>query len=168
MNNEKVVDRFDMKKGLSIYQKIFLNYIQLIAIINGLDLKWPNYLKDFYNVSSNVSGGSGQLLSLDCVLYDYGFQGETIYPKTILTIIFPFAIIFVAFGIILLLFLLKKKRNQMNRYFCSIIITSVFFQPSIIQKLYENLSCKTMGNSKYVSSVLTLECYTESYNLWVI
>ena len=168
MSNEKTVETFDMKKGLSIYQKIFLNYIQMIAIINGLDLKWPNYLKDFYNVFTNVSGASGQLVSLDCILYDHGFQGETIYPKTILTILFPFAIIFMAFLIIFLLYLVKKKRNQINRFFSAVIITSVFFQPSIIQKLYQILSCKTMGKTKFISSVLTIECYTDDYNYWVL
>lgn len=168
MGNEKYVEKFDMKKGLSIYQKIFLNYIQMIAIINGLDLKWPNYLKDFYNVFTNVSGASGQLLSIDCVLYDHGFQGETIYPKTILTIIFPFAIIAGAFIIIYLFYLIKKKKNQIiNRLFSAVIITSVFFQPSIIQKLYQNLSCKTMGKGKFIASVLTIECYTDDYNYWV-
>ena len=62
----------ELRKGMSIYMKILLNYLQMLTIVQSFDLKWPFYVKNYLNFFASVGGGiSPQVISVDCLLNDY-------------------------------------------------------------------------------------------------
>ena len=56
------------KKSVAINLKIFLNYVQMIAIISLFELKWPYRVKDIIETQASISSLSNQILSIDCLL----------------------------------------------------------------------------------------------------
>ena len=46
--------------------KIFLNYSQIIAILNSLNLNWEDKLLELFNIHKVVSGGFQEIVSLEC------------------------------------------------------------------------------------------------------
>ena len=157
---------FDIKKGVSVYLKILLNYLQMISIIESLNLKWPVYLQNFLNIHSNIGGVSTEALSLECFLQDQNIQINVIYVQTLLRLILPFAIFFVS--ILILVRSRKDRRKQINRSIVVLIIVSIFFQPSIIKSLFDNVTCEKFEDKQYLKADLLIDCESDSKNNWVI
>ena len=156
---------FTLKKGFSIYIKILLNYIQMIAITHSLDLKWPFYVNDYLNVSSQF-GSPGDVISLDCVLRDQHISISSIHMKALIIVIFPFA----TMGIIILVLVLLsfiQKNTQKNRYFISLMVMSIFLQPTILQILFDNLSYTKINNVPYLTKNLIIKYDDEDHQKWV-
>lgn len=158
---------FDIKKGVSVYLKILLNYLQMISIIESLKLKWPAYLQNFLNVHSNIGGGvSTEALSLECFLQDQNILTNVIYVQTLLKLILPFAICFVSI-IILIQRFRKERKKQINRSIVVLIIVSIFFQPSIIKSLFDNVTCEKIEENLYLKTDLLIDCESDSQQKWV-
>lgn len=157
---------FDTKKGLSVYLKVLLNYLQMISIIQSLELKWPFYVRNFLNVYSNIGGVSNQILSVDCLLQHYNIQTESIYIQTVLTLIIPFAIFCVSM-IILWVIYMKNKKPQTIRFIVIVIVVSIFLQPSIIKSLFDNITWEEIDGVSYLKADLLIDCDTNSQKEWV-
>ena len=157
---------FDAKKDMSIYLKIFMNYIQMISIINSLELKWPFYVKNYLNVFSNMGGISTQVLSIDCLLQDYGIETKAIYIQTLLILILPFAIFFLSFLFLSCLFL-KQKKTQQTRFIVILIVVSIFLQPTIIKGLFDNFSCEKIENNQFLKVNRLIDCKSNFHKQWV-
>lgn len=156
---------FDIKKGVSIYLKIILNYIQSISIIQSLELKWPFYVKSYMNVYNNAGSVSTQVISLDCMVNDYDLNIEMIYASTVFSIILPFFCFFISFFALTTVYFLTKK-SQKIRFIVIVIVGSIFLQPTIIKILFENLICKKINGISYLSSNLKIECDSDSHINW--
>lgn len=157
---------FDIKKATSIYQKILLNYMQMISIVYSMDLKWPFYLRSYLGGYSYIGGASGQALSFDCLLHDYNVDMNKLYASTLIIIIFPLVLIVIASSILFVFYFITQK-NQTRRLFSVIIIFSVFFQSSINQKLFQNITCKQFDEKMYLSAALTIDCDSSDHKSWV-
>lgn len=165
-NNLVKKNFFEIKKGASIFLKIFLNYLQMISIIQSLELKWPFYVRNYMNVYSNIGGVSTQLLSFDCLLQDYEITTKTIYVQTIIALIIPVIIMIISF-IVLAALSIKTKKSQQIRLTVIFIVVSIFVQPSIIKSLFDNLSCKEIEGNKYLKANLSINCNSDSHVKWV-
>lgn len=56
----------------SIYFKIFLNYVQVTTLANGLEIDWPRLVQYLLNIQVNV-GNVTQFISLDCLFAGFLF-----------------------------------------------------------------------------------------------
>ena len=141
----------------------------MVSIIQGMELKWPFYVRNYLNVYSNVGGVSTQILSFDCLLQDYNITTESIYIQTVLTLILPFAIFFISMISLFLIFLrTKKTKTQQNiRFIVIVIVVSIFLQPSIIKVLFDNLTCEKIEDSNYLKINLLINCDSSYQNEWV-
>lgn len=155
---------FLKKNYFSLYFKILINYSQMIAIINSLDLEWPNFVKDYFNMNSHFSF-IGDLLSLDCILNDYNIKEKKLHIKTYFILIFPCWIL-LTFAIFLCVVKFCLKKSQTNRFFIALIVISVFLQPTIIQILFDNLKYITLNNIAYLKKDLASK-YDEKHTIWV-
>ena len=156
---------FSLKKVFSIYFRILMNYVQMTAIIQSFDLKWPFYVNDYLSVSSKV-GSTTQMISFDCLLKDNNIQEKTIHIKSLVAVFFPFLILAsIIFGLIILKLLTKKSQTQ--RIFISFIVMSIFLQPSILQILFDNLNSTTLNNVSYLTKDLTTRYDDDSHMKWV-
>ena len=45
-----------------------MNYIHMVSIISGMDLRWPYYVESFLNVQSNVGNVGSQVISVECLI----------------------------------------------------------------------------------------------------
>ena len=158
---------FDPKKGISVYLKILLNYLQMISIIQSLDLKWPFYVRSYLNVYSNFGGVSTQILSFDCLLQDHNIETESIYIQTILAVGLPFAIFLISIFVLALIYW-RKKKTQKIRFIVVVIVVSIFLQPSIVKTLFDNLTCKQIDGSRYLKANFLINCDTKTQETWVI
>lgn len=156
-----------LRKGLSIYMKILLNYLQMLSIIQSFELNWPFYARSYFNFFSSVGGGiSTQVISIDCLLNDYQLDVVALYGQTLIISVLPF-IIYIAAAIVLGMIYLFKKKGQSIRFIVIVIVTSVFLQPNIIKILFDNLSCKTFDNNSYLTHDMSISCDSDSHITWV-
>lgn len=146
--------------------KIFLNYLQMIAIIQGLELKWPFYVRNYLNIYSNIGGVSTQFLSFECLLQDYSIKNEPIYIKTIAVLTIPLITIIISLLFLIAIYL-KKGKKQTIRFIVIFIVVSIFVQPSIIRVLFNNITCKDLEGEKYLNSNLLINCNSKSHLNWV-
>ena len=156
----------DTKIGLAIQMKIFLNYLQMISIIYSFDLKWPDYVMDYFNIFSFIGGVSTQVISLDCLLQDYQIEIQSIYIQTILNIMMPFNIVFIA-GFILTILLIKKREFRGIRMIIVTIVVSIFLQPPIIKSLFDNLKCITIEKQNLLYVNMLIDCDSNEHKKWV-
>ena len=158
----------EIKKGMSIYMKILLNYLQMITILQNFELKWPFYVRNYLNFFASFGGGlSAQVISTDCLLEDYNIDIVSLYAQTWLISFMPFMIYFVA-GVILTLIYLIKRKSQIIRFIVVVIVVSIFLQPSILKILFDNLSCQTLENTSYLTQDMMISCDSDSHTTWVI
>lgn len=59
-------EKTDTVNFRSIYFKIFLNYVQVTTLANGLEIDWPRIVQYLLNIQINV-GNVNQFISLDCL-----------------------------------------------------------------------------------------------------
>lgn len=157
---------FNIKKGGSIYLKILMNYLQIIAIIQSIDLRWPYYAKDFLKVNSQVASVTNEVLSFDCIIYDYQIKQDPIHIKALIGVMLP-VIIFFAISNIFLLNYFKSGKSQKNRIIMSLVVMCIFLQPSILKQLFDNLNCKQIGTENFLSKQMNLRCDDDSHKRWV-
>jgi len=61
------VDRFTLNQVISVYLKIFLNYLQMISTMSQADLNLPNFLSNYLVFSSFFGETPTQAMSIDCL-----------------------------------------------------------------------------------------------------
>lgn len=167
--SEKRFDQLSNNKDLiSIRMKIILNYLQIIAIVNSFEFKWPYETRIFFNYLSILGNGlANQSISFDCLVDEYDIKYQGFYVKTFFISLMPLLIILI-FGFVLIVFYLVNKRSQKIRFIITIIVTGVFTQSSIIKALFEHLPCKTIENQEYLAQNMKVLCNSEAHLNWVI
>ena len=172
-NSDKIIldnsllksSKFNGRKSLFIYIKILVNYFQMIAIANALQLKWPYQIQVFMKNTSFVGGFSSEIFSFECLLDD--FELHPFYMKTGFLLILPFALFLIAF-IVLLIIYLKNHKSQVSRFIVVVVCISIFFQPSIVFQIFNNISCTKIDGKHYITKEMTIDCDDENYREWVI
>ena len=164
-NNKK---RKSKNKNMSIYLKILLNYLQMISIMQGFQLKWPFYVRNYLNFFSSVGGGiSAQAISVDCLMEDYQLDVVALYAQTLVISILPFFVYLVTLSI-LAFFYYKTKKSQNIRLVVVVIVVSIFMQPTILKMLFQNLQCKNIENDSYLIQDMQISCNESSHLSWVV
>ena len=137
----------------------------MIAITHSMDLKWPFYVDNYLNISTQF-GSPGDVISLDCVLKDENVSMPSIHVKALIAVVFPFAIMTFIVIALMLLNIIKKK-SQKNRVFISFIVMSIFLQPTILQILFDNLNYTTINNVQYLTKNLMIRYDDGEHQRWV-
>lgn len=174
-NAEKVINKICQKKdGLaidresaSIYIKIILNYIQMMAILSSFDFNWSNHSKNFLNgVSSLGIDFLNNMISFKCLAISYEITTNSFYIQTFLVTILPFLVIFISW-LILIIFSFWKQKSQKIRFYIIVIIVCVLFQSPIVKILLENTSCINIENISYLKKDTEIFCDSDSHKFWV-
>ena len=139
----------------------------MLSIMQGFDLKWPFYVRNYLNFFSSVGGGiSAQTISIDCLLEDYQLDVVSLYAQTLFISILPFLVYLVTI-LVLAFFYFMTKRSQSIRFVVVVIVVSIFLQPSIIKMLFDNLSCMSIENNSYLIQNMEISCDSDSHTSWV-
>ena len=143
-----------------------MNYLQIIAIIHSIDLRWPFYTNDFLKANSQAASITSEVLSFDCIIHDYEIQQEPIHIKALIGVIMPIVMFFAIF-IIFLLNHFKSGKSQKNRIIMSLVVLCIFLQPSVLKQLFDNLNCKRIGDEIFLTKQMNLKCNDDSHQKWV-
>ena len=63
---QKLSDESKNKMLMSIYFRIFLNYLQVVSLAKGFDLEWPDTIKELFSVQFSMGNVSEQVYSIRC------------------------------------------------------------------------------------------------------
>lgn len=168
IKNEEDFILHNTKSGSSIYLKILLNFLQLIAIVQNLGIKWPFYSRNYFNFFENFGSVSTQAISLDCILNDFEFKIESLYAQTIFGLSLPLLTMFFARIIIGFIHILTENSRQTTRFIVIVIVSCIFLQPAIIKILYANISCKKIEESMYLKANFKIRCDSDAREQWLI
>ena len=155
-----------IKKGVSVYLRIALNYFQVNAIISSMNIEWPYEVRQYLGFFSTLSDFSSQILSFDCFLYEIGAVYKSIYIRTILSIALPAIISFYSY----IHYFCKKvcKGSAKKRKLIVALLGAHFFsQPSILKQLLENFDCMVLGDERFLVSQMDLKCHDQEFQKWV-
>lgn len=136
----------------------------MTAIIHSLDLKWPFYVDNYFEISSKFSSAA-DVISIDCILNDYEIKENKLYVKTVVILVFP-ALIILFISFVALIIRYSTKKSQINRIYISIVVISIFLQPTILQMLFNNLSYTTLNNVSYLTKELNSK-FDDNHIKWV-
>ncbi|CAG9321940.1 unnamed protein product [Blepharisma stoltei] len=160
------------KSMASVHFKIFINYVQLIALTTTFNLSWPNYVKQLFAVQNNASFVSDQVFSFDCLLYStYDLKGdnEVYYQKLFIMAVIPFGIPIIAGCVWISISLLKRSFNLFKDNMATTSIISIFLMhPSLLKAYFSSFDCKELDYGKYwLADDLDLRCWNSQHIFYV-
>jgi hypothetical protein len=146
-----------------VFEKLLLDYFQLLSIIRKtFDLNLPSFFQDYMNIFSLIGSLSSQNFSFKCLSHEYDINLNVIYLKAIFISIFPLIVVSGAFLIVLR----GKREWRMIRFGVVVIVASIFFQPNIVDVMFENMICKKIGEQYVLLADFKINCRDDSYKLW--
>ncbi|CAG9321985.1 unnamed protein product [Blepharisma stoltei] len=157
----------------SVYIKIFINYIQLIALTTTFSLSWPSYVKHLFSVQNNASFISDQIFSFDCLLYYNedlkGDESDIFYQKLFVMAILPIFIPFIAAICWSFILLLKKNCALLvDHIVTTSIIVSFLVHPSLIKYYFSSFDCTELDYGKdWLVDDLNLRCWDSQHVFYI-
>ncbi|KAL4436221.1 hypothetical protein ABPG74_018205 [Tetrahymena malaccensis] len=148
------------------YIKILTNYIQIISSafafninLNQEILQIPHYLGA--PVSTSVD-------YFDCILKDSTLDIPIIYQKLIILLISPILVmmVYLAYEAINQKLVQKYKKFYYYSIYCALIFLFIYIQPDLVFQMISLLSCRQIGQTKYILANMNYECSTETYNFY--
>lgn len=171
---------------LSIFFRIFLNYLQIVSLAQDFDLTWPDVIQNMFAIQYNLGNISQYMFSFDCfvksnyqeikfrlliyfnnIFVDTASQMPTIYLRALLTGLTPI----LAFVIIIIFWLIYKlwtRKSIKNDLITTLLISTYFIQPTIISMMAKIMSCKEVDPGEYyITTFLYFQCYTHEHDQYV-
>jgi hypothetical protein len=95
---------------------------------------------------------------------NYNIKLKVVYLKAIFISAFPIVVVVGA-----LIIVLKGKSNwKIIRFGVVVIVSSIFFQPNIVDVMFENMICKKFGEQYLLLADFQIDCKGDGYKLWFI
>ncbi|KAL4429657.1 hypothetical protein ABPG74_017066 [Tetrahymena malaccensis] len=156
-----------MNDQSTYYIKSLVNYIQLSSILFQSNISSSN-ITSAIQTTSYIGTPSTQVFSnIHCIYPDYFFNKYGVAQiKILIESIYPIILL----GFISLLFYIFAKLKLLNiklhHNYATLTIIFFSFQPGLITLLSNSLSCRKLGEKKYVTINLLLSCDDQSYKLF--
>ena len=167
MNTPRIYNNANSSQSLSIFFKIFINYMQMISIIQGLELKWPYYVSNYLKIIGSLGYISGNFFSVDCLINDYDINLKAIYLQAFL-IFFIYVVFFsIAAGFFMIRRIFFKKKQEFNTFIILMIVLSIMIQPISLKQTSDLFNCQDIENTRYLVQQISIPCYTDEHNQWV-
>ncbi|EAR93729.2 transmembrane protein, putative (macronuclear) [Tetrahymena thermophila SB210] len=154
----------EAEQNTSVLLKLILSYFQIIMVLTTFQISVPSFFNNPVDVIANPT--TQILYSFECFFYQ--LQQITgismIYLQLIAAVILPIACLLI-FAISAFLSYRDKfiRGFYLNTSFCYCLM---YFQPSIFKNAITLISCRQIGNTKYIQFSLLFECYTSDYVIW--
>lgn len=136
----------------------------MIGIIKSVQLKWPYYVTNFFNIIVNFGFISADIIGIDCYLSEMKLEIPKIYLKAIFTLAFYLLLIFTGFSFFVIRHIVFLKKNQFYLFIMFFLVVSIMIQPNSIKEGSDFLTCQKVGEKSYLIKQMTVECYTENHH----
>mmetsp|Transcript_35954 Transcript_35954/g.59895 ORF Transcript_35954/g.59895 Transcript_35954/m.59895 type:complete len:601 (+) Transcript_35954:198-2000(+) len=158
-----------------------LDYLQVIALIRGLQVSWPAIVLTILNGIQTVVAPAEQILSIDCLL---GISSSSPLNPFIIKQIFyaslpALSLVFSLFVVLVcLLYVFVGKRllkrplddifsNVFDLYLCSAVILVYIVLPTSVTALTGFFGCVNLGgNRRFLLRDLSMDCDSAEYKAW--
>jgi len=168
-------DRGTIKLSGSI-QKIFVNYLQVIAFAQAFPLRWPRFLEDLFAFQGAISTVGEHLLSPDCLSTESA--AELFYAKQIMFAVSPFIVVAMSFvfwfvrgccsGVS---FFAKRKKvsdtTLKDKFILTICTVIYLLFPTLCTQGFEMFHCRKVANEFYLAADMEEVCYKERHLQWM-
>ena len=166
------------KANGAILIRIFVNYLQIVSLIEEVPIVWPVTFKKTLSVNSQLSLAKGFAISSDCFL-QLGRRATSIqetFLKTLLVVLMPFICIILSILFWIIYFKLKKRRifdNEkfINQVVATIVVICFNLQPNIIKSCFELFQCVNLYRTDtpvhFLVSDYDLQCWTHEHLSWL-
>ncbi|EWS74812.1 transmembrane protein, putative (macronuclear) [Tetrahymena thermophila SB210] len=149
----------------SILLKLIINYFQVIMVITTFQINVPNVFNSSINVIANPT--IQVLYSFECFFHQISVKTgiNIIYIQFAASTCLPIccALVFIITGLI------KYRKNLFLKRFyisTSLIYCLMYFQPSLYKDAISILSCRQIGNNRYIQYNVLYTCYTDEHIQW--
>ncbi|EAR93718.2 transmembrane protein, putative (macronuclear) [Tetrahymena thermophila SB210] len=149
----------------SILLKLIINYFQVIMVITTFQINFPNVFNSSINVIANPT--IQVLYSFECFFHEISVETgiNIIYIQFAASTCLPIccALVFIITGLI------KYRKNLFLKRFyisTSLIYCLMYFQPSLYKDAISILSCRQIGNNRYIQYNVLYTCYTDEHIQW--
>lgn len=128
-----------------------------------MNFKWEAFQMLFLKIQSYFADVSESTSAIDCLLKkDSEFPG--IYLKSLIFTIFPFLI----FAMIGIWSYFSPKRERKTKFTIVALISLDLISPSVINVMFESITCFEFEGNNYLRKDMGYECYTRTHILKVI
>lgn len=139
-----------------------ITHFQFLSLLRFMNYKWETFQLLFLKIQSYIGDVSESTSSIDCLLKkDSELPG--LYLKSLIFALFPYLI----FGIIGLWCLLSTKIERKSKFTLVAMISLDLISPSVINVMFETITCFEFEENYYLRRNMEYECYTKNHILKV-
>ncbi|CAI2387538.1 unnamed protein product [Moneuplotes crassus] len=176
----------------TVYNRIILNHVQMLVIIYGLDLDWPDNFMLIYQNAEPVAEAPQQFISFDCFIdkrTDSSLDANTIplfFIRVIIACILPVLVILLNLIFWYSIYIYYKSKvkadndqereekqqllckQRKRRILASILVVMIFLHPSITELVFELFNCSDINNENRLKKEPEEICYEGSHLTYVL
>ncbi|EWS74813.1 transmembrane protein, putative (macronuclear) [Tetrahymena thermophila SB210] len=149
----------------SILLKLIISYFQIIMVVTTFQISFPSVFNSPIDVIANPT--VQVLYSFECFFHEISLSTgvNIIYVQFIASVCLPIlcVLVFIITGLI------KYRGNSFLKRFyisTSLIYCLMYFQPSLYKDAVSILSCRSIGDHRYIQYNVLYTCYTDEHILW--
>jgi len=152
------------KSLLSIYMKIFMNYLQLVLACTSVNLNYPKQFLDFSRAQGKVGSVDDQVFSFSCY-FDNPDSIESIQKKILIIAIAPVLVaLLAAFAWTCIKIIRRNTSFALCKGEASVIIVFFLLHPTITRNAFSQFDCMTIDSGeRWLVSNLTVKCWEGSH-----
>jgi len=148
---------------MAIYVKIFVNFLQMLAVVVSIDLSWPTFVRSFLDAQHLLGNVAEQLFSTACILQETNIS-SIYFGKVVIIIVLPAVLIALFMLSFLLLTAFRAMHLVRDKVVTCAVVILFILHPSITKVLFSSFSCKEILPGEYwLSADMSIRCWNESH-----
>jgi hypothetical protein len=149
----------------AVYLKIFAGYLQLITLTTQLDLDWPRFVKNYFEVQEYQTSIEKQVFSVDCYLAARQDSTDTSYfDKLLILTLVPVLLGTAACAFWAVVFYFKRKKRLFKIQLVATLVVLFFLvHPSLVKEFFNAFNCTQIEGQLWLISDLSIKCFNERH-----
>lgn len=153
----------------SLYLKILVDHIQLLAITQNIPRKVPSYFKAVSSTQSNSIFFPSQIMSFDCFVNKSRNREEsTLFIRTVLIALLPFGVVLSNAVFWTIKKGMSKNNDVFDKFVASLVVSMFFVHPIIINSMAKIFSCFQIDNDYYMVADMKLNCFNSDHHFYIL
>lgn len=136
-----------------------MTHFQFVTLLRFMNFKWETFQNLFLKVQSYFADVSESASSIDCLIKKNDSLFPGLYLKSLIFSVFPFLI----FLIIGFWTLFSPKAERLSKFTIVALISLDVICPSVINVMFESITCFEFEGNYYLRKDMGYECYTKEH-----
>lgn len=158
------------KAEYSILIKIMANYVQIVTLVLGFKLKWPQSVLSLFTVQVSMGGASEQFFSVDCLIAANTGPQDVYYRKMVMMALIPVLLVAVSVLFWTVVSWRKRKWVLMGREgVATIIIIFFLILPTLVDSMFSLFSCMEIDTGAFwLLADLKTKCWDATHSAYML